>query len=137
MLMTYRSRRKHRKIATGFLNPNALHEHTHVLDHEAVVLIQELYRDGKAGADPINPQSHAGRCSLNNMLTIVFGIRTDTVHHPLVGKALRLSREFMSVFWLRAQSLPLRIDTIFSGIVLVLYRILRTSYRSFSGFLIL
>jgi hypothetical protein len=40
-------------------------------------------------------QPHAGRASLNNMLSIVFGFRTDSIYHPLVGQALRLSREFM------------------------------------------
>ena len=29
------------------------------------------------------------------MLTIVFGLRTDSINHPLVGHALKLSREFM------------------------------------------
>jgi len=61
-------------------------------------MIQELYKYGKAGMEPINPQPHAGRCSLNNMLTIVFGIRTDALDDPLVERVLRLSREFMSVF---------------------------------------
>jgi hypothetical protein len=31
------------------------------------------------------------------MLTITFGTRTDNIADPLVGQALRLSREFMSV----------------------------------------
>jgi hypothetical protein len=31
------------------------------------------------------------------MLTIAYGTRTDTIEDPLVGHALRLSREFMSV----------------------------------------
>lgn len=72
--------------------------YTDVLDYEATVLVRDLYLYGKAGSTAINPQPHAGRCSLNNMLTIVFGIRTDTIDHPLVGRALRLSREFMFVF---------------------------------------
>lgn len=88
--------RRHRKIANSFLNTHALEEHAHVLSHEAKVLVQELYRYGKAGKEPVNPQPHAGRCSLNNMLTMVFGIRTDTLEHPLVGRVLRLSREFMN-----------------------------------------
>ncbi|KAF8878782.1 cytochrome P450 [Infundibulicybe gibba] len=88
--------RKHRRIATGSLNTRAVEGYTDVLDYEATILVQELYRHGKAGLAPINPQPHAGRCSLNNMLTIVFGIRTDTIDHPLVGRALRLSREFMN-----------------------------------------
>ncbi|RDB27130.1 hypothetical protein Hypma_004573 [Hypsizygus marmoreus] len=88
--------RKHRRIATGSLNIRAVDAYTYVLDYEATVLVQELYRYGKAGVAPINPQPHAGRCSLNNMLTVVFGMRTDAIEHPLVGRALRLSREFMN-----------------------------------------
>jgi cytochrome P450 len=59
-------------------------------------MVRELYKEGKAGAAPINPQPHAGRCSLNNMTTIVFGTRTDSTKHPLVKQALMLSREFMN-----------------------------------------
>ncbi|CCM00858.1 uncharacterized protein FIBRA_02904 [Fibroporia radiculosa] len=88
--------RKHRRIATGWLNSRAVAGYTDVLDHEATVMVQELYKMGKAGHAPINPQPHAGRCSLNNMLTIVFGMRTDSTEHPLVGRALKLSREFMN-----------------------------------------
>lgn len=72
--------------------------YTDVLDYEASDLVRDLYLYGKAGSSPINPQPYAGRCSLNNMLTIVFGIRTETIDHPLVGRVLRLSREFMFVF---------------------------------------
>lgn len=93
----YQCRRTHRRIATGSLNARAVDEYTDVLDFEATVLIQDLYKHSKAGKAPINPQPHAGRCSLNNMLTIVFGTRTDSIDHPLVGHALRLSREFMLV----------------------------------------
>lgn len=93
MLMGH-TRRKHRRIARGYLYARNL---AHVFDHEATVLIQELYRYGKGGMVPVDPQPHAGRCSLNNMLTIVNGTRTDNIEHPLVGHALRLSREFMSV----------------------------------------
>ncbi|EJD04512.1 cytochrome P450 [Fomitiporia mediterranea MF3/22] len=85
--------RKHRKIAGTWLNQRAVDDYSNVLDFEATVLLKELFR---AGNNPINPQPHAGRCSLNNMLTIVFGTRTETVNDPLVGQALRLSREFMN-----------------------------------------
>lgn len=47
---------------------------------------------------------HAGRFSLNNMTTITFGFRTDSIDHPFVHKALRLNREFMSVAFLRPTS---------------------------------
>lgn len=96
-MLTERTRRKHRRIASGYLDARILSELAYVFDREATVLVQELYRYGKAGKAPVNPQPHAGRCSLNNMLTIVFGTRADTIDHPLVGHALRLSREFMSV----------------------------------------
>ncbi|KAG6818699.1 hypothetical protein H0H93_002698, partial [Arthromyces matolae] len=89
--------RKHRRMAMHWLNARAVDEYTHVLDFEATAMVQELYKYGGAGKTPINPQPHAGRCSLNNMLTFVFGIRTPTIEDPLVGTALRLSREFMRV----------------------------------------
>ena len=59
--------------------------------------MQDLYTYGKGGTIPINPQPHLGRNSLNNMLRIVFGTRTDTIDHPLVARALMISREFMFV----------------------------------------
>ncbi|KAF9445653.1 cytochrome P450 [Macrolepiota fuliginosa MF-IS2] len=88
--------RKHRKIATSWLNKVAVEGYTKVIDYEATVLVHNLYTYGKAGVAPINPQPHAGRCSLNVMLTITFGIRTDTIDHQLVARVLKLSREFMN-----------------------------------------
>ncbi|KAJ6474299.1 cytochrome P450 [Mycena sanguinolenta] len=97
-VMPYNDRwRKHRRIATGWLNQRAVDSYTSILDLEATVMIKAMYEASKAGTVPINPQPHAGRASLNNMLSIVFGMRTDSIHHPLVGQALRLSREFMNV----------------------------------------
>ncbi|KAJ3785926.1 cytochrome P450 [Lentinula aff. detonsa] len=88
--------RKHRRIATGWLNQRAVDSYTPILDREATVLVKAMYQESKAGTVPINPQPHAGRASLNNMLSIVFGFRTDSIYHPLVGRALKLSREFMN-----------------------------------------
>ncbi|KAF5367594.1 hypothetical protein D9757_010645 [Collybiopsis confluens] len=88
--------KKHRRLATGSLNTRAVDGYTHVLDYEATVLIKDLLQHGKNGTMAVNPQPHAGRCSLNNMLTVVFGTRTDSIDHPLVSKALGLSREFMN-----------------------------------------
>ncbi|KAF9524744.1 cytochrome P450 [Crepidotus variabilis] len=88
--------RKHRRLASTWLNKPAVDGYTAVLDYEALVLIQDLYHHGQAGKLPINPQPHAGRCSLNNMLTITFGTRTDSIEDPLVARALHLSREFMN-----------------------------------------
>lgn len=66
-----------------------------VLDFEATDMLKALYADSRNGRH-INPQAYAGRCSLNNMLTITFGFRTDSIHHPMVAEALRLSRAFMN-----------------------------------------
>lgn len=58
-------------------------------------MIKCLYEASKNGTALVNPQPYAGRCSLNNMLTIVFGTRTNSVHDPMVKTSLRISREFM------------------------------------------
>lgn len=86
------NRRKHRKIASTWLNQRAVDGYTHAMDYEATTLLRELYR---ARATPINPQPHAGRYALNNILTITFATRTASASDPLVITALRLSREFM------------------------------------------
>ncbi|KAG8533421.1 uncharacterized protein KY384_002204 [Bacidia gigantensis] len=105
--------RKHRGLATAWLNTRAVNKYTDVLDKEATVLLHALNRESNCGMVPINPQvhdsrlflsrltneyfkPHAGRCSLNNMLTITFGMRTNSIEHPLVRQALQLSREFMN-----------------------------------------
>ena len=58
-------------------------------------MTKQLYIRGNAGAIPINPQPHAGRTSLNNILTIAFGTRTETIEDPLVAHWLKHSRAFM------------------------------------------
>ncbi|KAI1128352.1 cytochrome P450 [Nemania abortiva] len=88
--------RKHRRIASRWLHSKAVDDYTHILDREATDMIRCLLEESRNGSVLVNPQPHAGRCSLNNMLTIVFGTRTTSVTDPLVGKALRLSREFMN-----------------------------------------
>ena len=45
--------RKHRRLATTWLNLRAVDHYTNVLDYEANVLLRELYRGRNA---PINPQ---------------------------------------------------------------------------------
>ncbi|KAF9730277.1 cytochrome P450 [Paraphaeosphaeria minitans] len=89
--------RKHRRIASLWLNRKAVESYTHVLDFEATGMIHHLHRDCTNGMADVNPQVYAGRCSLNNILTITFGFRTDSIHHPMVARALRLSREFMNI----------------------------------------
>jgi cytochrome P450 len=64
---------------------------------EATDMIKYLYKESQGGKALINPQPFAGRCSLNNMLSIVFGTRTDSVAHPKVARSLRISREFMNL----------------------------------------
>ncbi|KAI1246526.1 hypothetical protein MGN70_013426 [Eutypa lata] len=88
--------RKHRRIAAQWLHQKAVDEYTHVLDKEATDMVKCLFQASQGGTQLVNPQPFAGRCSLNNMLTIVFGTRTDSVDHPMVAKSLRLSREFMN-----------------------------------------
>ncbi|KAJ8092104.1 hypothetical protein PM082_021636 [Marasmius tenuissimus] len=88
--------RKHRRIASTSLVARAVDGYTHVLDYEATILVKDLLAHGGNGTLAINPQPHAGRCSLNNMLTVGFGMRTENIDDPLVAKALKLSREFMN-----------------------------------------
>lgn len=87
--------RKHRRIAAGWLSQKAVDNYTPVLDREATDMMNSLFNASNYGQNLVNPQPYAGRCSLNNMMTIVFGTRTDSVEHPMVKTALRLSREFM------------------------------------------
>jgi hypothetical protein len=60
-------------------------------------MISHLHNNCVGDTADIKPQVYAGRCSLNNMLTITFGFRADSIHHPMVGRALRLSRELMNI----------------------------------------
>ncbi|KAF7783859.1 hypothetical protein Agabi119p4_24 [Agaricus bisporus var. burnettii] len=88
--------KKHRRLGNIWLNKGAVEEYTDVLNYEALDLVRDMYNRGKAGTMPVNPQAHAGHYTLNNMLNIIFGIRTDSMDHPLVHQALKLSREFMN-----------------------------------------
>lgn len=58
---------------------------------EVMNVRKTLYSCGKAGEVPVNPQSQAGRTSLNSILTVAFGTRTDGIDHPLVGHWLKHS----------------------------------------------
>ncbi|CAG7953711.1 unnamed protein product [Penicillium salamii] len=88
--------RKHRRIAATWLSQRAVDSYSPTLDRESLSLVKALFEESKGGLVPVNPQPHAGRCSLNNMTTITFGFRTDSIDHPLVAQALKLSREFMN-----------------------------------------
>lgn len=50
------SRRKHRRIATAWLNVRAVNAYTDILDKEATVLLQALYDESQGGMVPVNPQ---------------------------------------------------------------------------------
>uniref|UniRef100_A0A0W0EWR5 Putative cytochrome P450 n=1 Tax=Moniliophthora roreri TaxID=221103 RepID=A0A0W0EWR5_MONRR len=88
--------RKHRRIAYSYIQQRSVDEFTPILERESFVLVKTLYEDSKGGLLPVNPQRHAGRCLLNNMLAITFGIRTDALSDPMVSEVLRISREFMN-----------------------------------------
>ncbi|KAI5859431.1 cytochrome P450 [Durotheca rogersii] len=88
--------RRHRRIANAWLHQKAVDKFTSVFDREATDMVNCLLEASQSGAALVNPQSFAGRCSLNNMLSIVFGVRTASVQDPLVSTALRLGREFMN-----------------------------------------
>ncbi|TFK66957.1 cytochrome P450 [Pluteus cervinus] len=89
--------RKHRKIAMWLLTPKAIEKYAHVLDYEAHIMVRSLFRDTKQGLVPVNPHHYAGRYVLNNMLTVSFGMRTDSTDDPLVSRALYLADEFMQL----------------------------------------
>ncbi|KAE8316489.1 cytochrome P450 [Aspergillus transmontanensis] len=92
----YNDRWEHRRIATTWLSHRAVDFYSSTLDRESSSLIKALFDESQGGLVPVNPQPHAGRCSFNNMTTITFGFRTDSIKHPLVGQALKLSREPMN-----------------------------------------
>ncbi|KAI0351871.1 cytochrome P450 [Trametes cingulata] len=88
--------RKHRRLAAMFLTPRAVEEDMPRLESEAREMIRDLYVRSKGGALPINPQPFLSRASLNNILSLVFGFRTESMDDNLVSESLRLSREFMN-----------------------------------------
>ncbi|EFZ04438.2 cytochrome P450 [Metarhizium robertsii] len=89
--------RKHRRIANDWLHQKAVDKFTCVFDREATDMVNCLLEASRDGCSLVDPRPFAGRCSLNNMLTMVFGVRTGSVQDPLVSTALRLAREFMNV----------------------------------------
>ncbi|KAF9261476.1 cytochrome P450 [Marasmius fiardii PR-910] len=87
--------RKHRRLANTVLNTRSVDEGIHLIEVEVNRMIKELIVIGQGGLYAVNPQSYAGRYSLNNMLNITFGEFTETINDPLVQKAFKLSHEFM------------------------------------------
>lgn len=106
-------RRKHRQMAHEWLSQSAVDEYSAILDFEAAVMIKSLLDESGGGSMPLNPQvrtgtsltrhdtdtsrsqRHAGRLSLNTMLSVTFGVRTCCLNHPMIDKALLISRAFM------------------------------------------
>ncbi|KAF8638157.1 hypothetical protein AX17_002400 [Amanita inopinata Kibby_2008] len=88
--------RKHRRLTNYFLTRSAIENHRDTIDREAMILVQDLYNYGKAGQLAISPQRFIGRCSLNNMLEMAFGVHTDSMEDPKVEQFLTMSREFMN-----------------------------------------
>ncbi|KAI0709633.1 cytochrome P450 [Cerioporus squamosus] len=88
--------RKHRRLASMFLTQRAVAGYMPGLEREAKEMISDLYVRSKAGTLPLNPQPFASRASLNNILMLTFGFRTESLDDPLVADSLRLSREFMN-----------------------------------------
>ncbi|KAH9975033.1 cytochrome P450 [Lactifluus volemus] len=89
--------RQHRRIATQLLTPKAIQGYASVLDYEAHILVRSLYHKSKMGTLPVNPAHYTGRYALNNMLTISFATRTDSMSDPLTKGALDLATEFMNL----------------------------------------
>ncbi|KAI0364881.1 cytochrome P450 [Pilatotrama ljubarskyi] len=88
--------RKHRRIATKMLAARAVATYSLALEVEAKAMIRDLLQDSKAGALPINPSAYASHAALNNILVLIYGIRTDSLRDPIVAEVLRMSREFMN-----------------------------------------
>lgn len=63
--MSTNDRRKHRRIASSWLNQKAVDSYTPVLDREATELIKALHYASDGGSAPVNPQvnnsSHEGQ----------------------------------------------------------------------------
>ncbi len=95
MLTFHDHRRKHRRLASMFLTQRAVATYTPGLEHEAKEMIRDLFVRSRAGILPVNPQRFASRASLNNILMLTFGFRTESLDDQLVSDSLRLSREFM------------------------------------------
>ncbi|KAI0794374.1 cytochrome P450 [Fomes fomentarius] len=89
--------RKHRRLASMFLTQHAVARYTPGLEHEAKEMIRDLFARSRAGMLPVNPQRSASRASLNNILMLTFGFRTESLDDQLVSDTLRLSREFMNI----------------------------------------
>jgi hypothetical protein len=60
-------------------------------------MISNLHNDCVGGTVDINPQVYAGRCFLNNILTITFSFLANSIYYPIVSWALCLSRKFINI----------------------------------------
>ncbi|EKM49741.1 uncharacterized protein PHACADRAFT_265393 [Phanerochaete carnosa HHB-10118-sp] len=88
---------KNHRLISPYFSIEALKGYLPGLEIEAVDMLRDLYIRSEGGKIPVNPLPHVTRTSLNNMLTIIFGLRTDSIDHPLVGYWLKLAQEFTTV----------------------------------------
>ena len=90
-------RKKHRRIATRPLISRAVATYQAQLELEAREMVRDLLIDGEAGSQPVDPCPYMSRSSLNHILMLVYGFRTESLDDPIVAESLRISREFMCV----------------------------------------
>ncbi|EJF59447.1 hypothetical protein DICSQDRAFT_172044 [Dichomitus squalens LYAD-421 SS1] len=60
-------------------------------------MIRNLFVDGKAGANAINPSPYASRSALNIFLLLISSIGTESMSDPVMSEVLRIERQFMNV----------------------------------------
>ena len=80
------------RIANAWLQQKAVSKFTAVFGREANDMVNCLLDASQGGTALVNPQPFAGRCSLNNMLSIAFGIRTAPVDDLLVSTIRRFDQ---------------------------------------------
>nr|BAL05163.1 cytochrome P450 [Phanerodontia chrysosporium] len=88
--------RKHRRLASQFLGNRVVSGYLSRLEYEVQDMLRGLLTDGQAGLVPVSPQAYLSRLALNNIMTIVFGTRTESMDDPFIHHWLTLSREFMN-----------------------------------------
>ncbi|GJE97683.1 cytochrome P450 [Phanerochaete sordida] len=88
--------RNHRLVAK-YLNSDAVPDYLAGLEVETAEMLKALYIKSQGGTLPLDPHPHFARTSLNNLLTVLFGLRTDTVDHPLVAHWLKLTQEYTRI----------------------------------------
>ncbi|KAK7693606.1 hypothetical protein QCA50_003175 [Cerrena zonata] len=86
--------RAHRRIAMQFMTPRAVQSYADMVDYESHILMRSFYSEGCHGTVPVNPQYVSVRYTLNVMLAISLGTRTDSFKDPLIQRTLDIALEF-------------------------------------------